>query len=509
MKNKIGLLLLSALVAGSAGCASKITVSKVEKDELKPVMPEKGVYYTLPKTAVDIEIPFYATVTRAGKYGDYLDDYVKECKGKPSSAKIALKDIEANDNILIKSIDVNTVSIRDIDHMYRLDVDLDWFSDFKHTVKLSKDGILTNVNASSKNSMPEMVTELVKFTAKSIPVFALYTVDNIPDIRTPATCSDIISTKSLLDEYERELKSIDAKLIPLVDEKRKILTSSGLKSEPDVIDKSIQYIDKEISEKKKKLTNEMQNRLGKIKMKEIKQAIKEASFLEEEYLYILSTRVIPNEFSAFDSGFGSDTVGWILKKYITEKNTDGEKITRLEIISKNSPEYNTLVSGQNYYLSILPLINIDNGSSEKAPVISEDKNSTDLRYRLPAFAQIKIGRKEKGKDGKPDQLEQLYSSEKFIAQYGPIAFIPTDFNGAEGSIDLSLYPETGGVEAVTIKTTPISPEEAGGLASASTDALVAINNREITELEQKKKLLELKKAVKNLEDEASKEASSE
>lgn len=502
--------LLGVLFVGVSSCASKIIVTPVENSDVLPVMKNSGIYYTLPKTIVNVEIPFSVTTTTYGKYSDDLEKLVQECSEKEKEDIVPK---EPKELIKIKNTSVQTKIISDDNHRYMINVDLEMFSDFSHVVQLTTDGILTSTDSKTKNPFPGIAIEIIKGASSIASKFITFAssvgfddaslkqlqaivektkvqiTDDKPKPPKLTECQKIINTNKAITKYQKEREKIDNSLQPLIIEKEKLLFETGLNSDLGVVEKALAYIDEKIEKKRNKLTKEYEKVLGEVELKQLEKAIEDISVVEEIREFVLTNIIVPDEFKSLANVQVST---WKLYEIKKIKGSDDSEIIYSIEWSNDSEDFKTYVIEQKYNLSVKQndKYTFTNPALLKEAMIREQE-STALRYRLPVAAEIVVRNKDR----------VLSRTNEYISQYGPIAFIPTDFRGIEGNVNLAIHPETGGIKKVTITTIPLSSDTIKDLSASATDTLTAVNDREITELERKKTLLELKKAIKELEEE--------
>lgn len=496
--------LLGALILGFSGCASKIIVTPVKDSEILPVMEKSGIYYTLPKTAVDIKIPFSVIDTSQDKYGINFKECAEECGDNISTEKKCKPVFDTEFDYLIRDISVSSTVIPDDNHRYYINVDLEWFSDFSHNVTLTTAGIYASSNNNVSNPVPKIAVEVAKFAAKTIGMFLPLSVEDfvdIPDKHEPNTCKAIIATRKVLEAYKEKVDEIREKVKPLRDERKKFLTIDGINSDAGVFEKVLSHYDKQILKKDSSLNDELYRQLmlngG---LGGIKKAQQETSFSKRVREFVLSRRIIPNEFENFvittNEGVEIENAPvqtilkskWRLFQIVKRKDASGADVIQAIEKKEESEEYKKFVSKEGYSVTINP-VEYPLTQDQKDQATIREKDSTALRYRLPVSSEIVVKNKDR----------ILLTTQEYIAQYGPIAFLPTEFRGVEGNLELAIHPNTGGLKEVVISTSPISTDTMNDFSTAMTDTMTTYKDREITELERQKKLLELRQAVKELE----------
>jgi hypothetical protein len=133
------------------------------------------------------------------------------------------------------------------------------------------------------------------------------------------------------------------------------------------------------------------------------------------------------------------------------------------------------------------------------------------RYRVPTSAWTKLSVYTDSTKAKPEFLP--LTQYVVIAQYGPIAALPSDFKGKGGHVMVKLWPDSGGLQSVGIGADPIPTtavtsvvDEAFNQLKARQDkaaaaaAAAASADPELDKLTRQQKILTLQKEIKDLQD---------
>ena len=197
-------ILIIVLVFIISGCSSKLAVTPVSNSEIKPYMEKKGLFFSLPKTAVDIEIYFKATDYVIGKYHDIFEECLQACRNNEVTPdKCAEPQKVENTEIILKEISINSSIIPDENHRYNLNIDRDTFSEISHTMSLSSDGILIGTDNTVTNKTVEFGIELLRFAgAIAAPVF--FSRIDIPETISEfeENCQELKQINSILDKHK-------------------------------------------------------------------------------------------------------------------------------------------------------------------------------------------------------------------------------------------------------------------------------------------------------------------
>ncbi|WP_045859184.1 hypothetical protein [Teredinibacter purpureus] len=197
------------------------------------------------------------------------------------------------------------------------------------------------------------------------------------------------------------------------------------------------------------------------------------------------------------------------------------------------PDSNALTVAQLVDISkVQKLVNNWGTTIEVAPIITYEacnQNRNDgfssggYRYRLPADGTVSIKRNVKT-GSQSAQLKEVARTTLPIAQYGPLAELPSDFSGGDGNISFSVFTDTGTMQSLTIGVTPklsenisaagdivktyrtaeeAEKEKADLLATDTAAAAEAAASAELEVLRKEKELLELQRDIQNLKNELS------
>lgn len=494
-----------------AGCSSQYTVSKVD-EKLPKYLPKGGIYYSLPKTEIVVQIPVTQTVTSHGELSYRFDENVKKCKSDASVDTGTDDKYESSTKLERGRITLFTRAIPDSKHRYRLDVTADLFSSFTHTVEVTKSGILTSASSTVKDGVAEValavastVADLAKISSGIVPAAAART--------QIINCSVINEASNAIAAQTNELASIEA-------DRKLLLLKTGLRTESDTLKQSIAYLDKRVAAVKKKY---------KKLVDKTKRDVKKKS------KFVLLSRMTPNEFSAvIDEDNNNDGVNDNLLTFqavalVPAIKTD-ETASTIPVVS-GATAFETVqlidisklekeIAKWKLKINVTPSISY--ATDCKNNCISED-NVGGYKYRISASGTIVVHGVVEVKDSNGQIVKEsisLAQSTLPIAQYGPIAQLPNEFGGSDGNISLALFTDTGALKTVTVGSTPkvaenitagneiltgyLGAKETSKQAKETTQesklnaAEELANNLELNQLRKEKEILELQKSIREL-----------
>ena len=383
----------------------------------------------MPKTEIIAGVDGIQRVIGIGAWVKNFEAYHEECKNNPD----AQLNITLKDSISIKYPEfkiqkpfIVTRSVADIEHRYLLDVDFDMFSSFNHAIELTDSGILMTADSTVNN----VGVEVFKNTLTTIKDIAVSVASVAPFgmvgsiVESSESCNLIFTTVNAVLELENIEKEREAYVLDKATTVR-----------PETLAKAMTIFDSKIAVSKTK--NEKY-------LKMISQEVK-----KYQLRYIAT--ITPKEFQEY----GSDFKGEVLKIADgAELGIPKVKILANEKISKIVEDALSI----RIYVTPDP----DNNFSTvcaNMPDACKDDNVDGYRYRIPVTGKVTM--KNKG--------NIMAESTVNIAQYGPIAALPTKISGLEGSISLSVYSDTGALKRIVVGAKSLPSSMPSDLAGIGTD----------------------------------------
>ena len=494
-----------AMAASVSACGTSYLVTKVDGEKIPTVLPKQGIYYALPKTEVVVGIPISATTTKTGKYFGKFEKFLEACKAGP----IKVPDVEKNDVTPATSykpgqVRIYTRAVPDMDHRYMLNVDADAFSSFSHTVELTEGGLLTSANST---------------VADGATAAVLATVDKVVEIAATVTGFGTGPLKESLDDFVdcKEIRNLEGKRqalereLAVIEQKREqLLLVDGLKASSDTLQKALDLLDRQA-------TGVMQKREYKDYLEKVGREKSIKTFGAFKQLDVEpkgssidrgkdSTNKNQNAVAKWDVVPLPDAKA-MSKDPLSTVTVPGTKIIEALPI-QIAKELIAELDKWKVEISVEPNMEYDLKCSKKNPEPNCSEtlaNSGDggYRYRLPALGKIIV----KGNTGNGKNIVAHATTP--IAQYGPIAQLPSYFGGLEGNVELEVFTDTGALKKVTVGAKPQSPDTIAKFGDIALEQLNARAARkqaeaavedgaELNALKREKETLELRKAIRDL-----------
>lgn len=369
-------------------------------------------------------------------------------------------------------IDITAESIPDYDHLYWSKVDFGLFNSSTQSFTFSADGVLKSANTTVTNKTIEFAKDILTVAFEATAKGAgLLKKEEVEEEVGTETCKNIKADLKKYEDLENEIK----KLKDTRNTKRlEIILGEGLKSDPDTLKLVLAAFDKET----KRLVQSMEENSDINEMVNGKKV--------ETKNYVAVATIVPVEFD----NVGTDTVQAALKNIVDKDEKAAVVWSFLSVNDKD--ERQLVVPSQGLKSCVSKNINIsikqteDSGHTlvKKDAVSDAEKNkATGFRYRIPVLAHVEVSIGEQGE-------EQKGTSDIQIAQYGPVAFLPSKIFGSKGSVKFGMN-SSGGLDSLDITSEAIPSDT----VSSSTQQLLDYEKNRLT---NEKDMLELKSEIKKL-----------
>jgi len=496
-----GVMAFGGLVLG--GCGSQYTVTHLPnfpEDAVPKHMPEPGIYYSLPKTEVVIRIPVKRTVTHHSRLSYKFDENVERCS-KGEKLLLAARDVLTDHER--GRIEVFTRAVPDPAHRYRLDITAEAFSSFTHTIQVTEAGILTNADTTVKDAK----TAFALSTAKSLVSLAKV-VSGLPvgaAAKAPPTCDDILFAKVMADAIDQETTD---KIAGLADQRESLLLEKGLASEPDTLAKALSHLDGKIAEAKGEAV-QCKTKLGILPKKiEVTELALFGRFTPKEFAKLEWRPEWKSEGKTEDVWFEP----WQLLATTPKPKDEDKQTSILPPVDDGTAQEAVEVWAARDLKALLEdwklAVQIESPKYQDCVDDCQTPMGDGYRYRLPANGTVTINLTQKRKDD--STVEVVVKADIPVAQYGPIARLPSEFDGLGGNIKLGLYSDFGTLKEVTVGATPQSADTASSVTQLVTDTIEARRaardaeeaeaaGEEKAELTARKDLLQLQVDILTLE----------
>lgn len=482
------LLTMLVMVGGLTACGAHYNVTKLDGPEIPKLLPHQGIYYTLPKTEIVLRIPVTVKKITEGRLFYEFEDNVKQCRANSTYTVELRQEYDKKWKIkyehLPGRIDIFTRSIPDPNHRYRLDVNAEAFSSFSHTVEVTSSGLLSSAESTIADASTQVALDVAKSVASLAATAAGYPA--LPASADP-DCADFIEAADKLDEMNSALEKIESK-------RQDILFGLGLNAEVGSLKMAIDFLDAQAAK--------------------IKKANKETVALtkqtEEESKFVLFGTVVPNEFAELKNA--SPIWRAVALVPASKQKEDAPMLPNVPGASLNDTleivvpdKLKERLKEWDYTISATPSVTYATKcgtADQEAACVDDGKGG--YRYRIAAAGEIVVDRKGKDKNSNIIRVE-VASASVPVAQFGPIAQLPSSFGGKEGNITLSVFTDTGAMKKITVGATPQSSDIMTGGIGVFEDFLTRRElkeeetaDEELNQLTREKQLLELKKAIRDL-----------
>ncbi len=446
-------------------------------------MGPSGIYYSLPKTQAHIAIPVSVEQLQSGRVGKIYDQCLAACAaGTVAQPKEC--ELPRNTTVQILKPEITLKGAPDPSHTYYVTMNAELFSSIKHQMSFDESGVIADASSSGANMTFEVVGGVIK-TVASVVGSGLFSLareripaqeKQPPKVDNALTCSDAKTIGAALKGYEE-----------------------AIAKERQVLDKWLRpgakpRVDPEFA---KLLITRSNERVAEIKDKAAKyRTAADLDVVKKTFKYTLrSTEPLsPSDFAA-----------------IAPTHLDLKQDAPADEAEASRPALADILKDRiSFYAGLAPKVQIP--KCENAACREPDP--AGYRYRIPALGQLTLYALEVADplDHSKDKRHDLVVDAIPVAQYGPVASLPSRFEGKGGSVELAISPITGGLKKVTIgsdalpATAVTAPLESlrSGLEDRSkrkeADAEKA-RNADKTALERERDLLKLQKEIKDLRSE--------
>jgi hypothetical protein len=486
LKKTVYLSLFSMILFFINGCAPALRVSKVNKDSTKAL---EGLYYSLPKTVIDIEIPIIKTIKSPGKYVDFA-----ECLFDGNIIKEEKTSFNTGD------VNITTRHIPDEEQIYNIQIGGWWFFQTRDAViKLTEDGLLTGVVDSVEDKTIEFT---VKTLATGIGVAAKYALASYTGGLQAARASQPFTTTSTLETIFFEIiknNSIEC-ILKFYNDNRK----------ENVFDKDNLSFK---NEKARKAASTYMKLLGV--QKNISEILNnKPAMLTNAYQTKEALEFSIKELKTIEENLKSEFVGF----------TSNQKFNlKLSISPQSDKIYNIMhfykEDQKKFFIEIPSYVDQRNISPDWIQIVTKDRSSFDsnfelnieeiesigrflnkhnisrkgsFRYRLPAQAKITIleSRIEKGATAKTKIAMQDIN----LAQWGAIVTLPRRTGTfISNKYDFTVFEKTGGLSNFILGTKSLDPNILDPVGQATKEYIDARDP--LVLLKRQKEFLETQKSI--------------
>lgn len=390
MKNTTTIALLFAALIFYSSCSSNYQVYRI--DEKEAFAKKNGVFYSLPKTVVNVKVTVEKVDRIRGPYAEFANTYL----GIPS----VITENQSSFNIV--DIEVTTFSEADSEKIF--------FVSFPKKMNKNKQDFILSLQENGVISGLNISDELLGVKNKS------YHTDNISNV------SDFNAQQFKMFLNENILEKVDTLFemihIDTMKYEKQILKRS-------TVQKSIELKAKETSEYLIKLSEHKINLLS---------GYQEIAYNEESIKFMVnSIDQLIAEYTSLFTGKQNRSVLEYNFTIIPEKNNTGGKfifsLDRFRGFS-DSPSVN---NASNIFVEFMPSMSTSKIAEAIEQQISNQKSLKGLYYNIPEKTKIVF---YKGNN------EIVYESNILINQFGTINFLPAE------QLKVKFYNNSGAIQMI-------------------------------------------------------------
>jgi hypothetical protein len=479
-----GILEASMIFAGLAaslvlqGCAVTIESKRIVTNDgdakLPSVIPGTGITTALVRTRFDLVQPVSWTPASASPVADMFDRCFRTCnenKNDPNKTAVACKIDKPEGHINFFRPAMRSVTVPDRTHVYQTTVSADMFQTSNVTISSAANGTLEDVNAKTSSVAFEVLAATAKAVATALvpkpqagSVYMSARVDKI-DIKllqnlreafnTPGlTCSDLPSEISKIEQnLPDQLACKQARAVQsCIDRDVGISVQKEQNDRDKLFDRAVERkLDHRL------LAAAVANRTERIANAQARLSAARSFYgisskkAEPRVFSMVKALDGPQEFTEYNDSANFDQfTNLSANPWAIESQEDISNLNFGQVAKKLEE------SGRKYTVkTVLPVA--ISSPRQNSDVGAEDKIlGNGFRYRLPITAVTTVQVLKLDDKQKPVIVDSI-RSEAVVAQYGPIAAMPSRFYGKGGRVHLKLWPESGGIQTAEIGSDGLDP----------------------------------------------------
>ena len=433
-------ILLAVFALWIISCGSNLP-AVLPIDENSDTKTKKGIFYSLPKTLIRIEIPIISITKIPGPLFENEDWFNQAVE----SIGLTTDEIIKTESTTYKLGDavISTITLPDEKNTFFIELDIEWTKDLSLNMQLSKEGLLESSKSDSTDRAFDIGVKLAKSTA--------------------SIAAKIFMPEAEKEEREKRKKKYVnqniAEINIIRNDRYKLISGNIGQMSGGLHPETLKLMLEELDKREQDLTNDLRGITTEKKWTAIFEIEPDTIDAEAELLRFSEINGIA-ELSKYCVNDFSNPF---------DKTSDKEAdLIEMKISAKKQP----------------------------ADIIkSNDKNiDGSFFYRIPVQTHVEIKKNEK----------TFIAENVYLAHLGPIRQLPKDFKSKSALLDLSFYTDTGGIKKIDTQAKAVDIGEAvesiGKSVGEMTEKILK-EDKELSALERKKKILELKNQIKKLEKE--------
>lgn len=469
--------------------------------------------YALPRTELEVVQPVKLKVPTHGLLANTVDSCRRACKATDGNVRDDACSFSIAPSLSFLPSELRTTAVADLERQYQVRPSAGMFQSTNFKLENASNGVLDNMDSSQSNLAYEVLSDglkvAVKLAAMAMPSMVMATdMKNIPNgKRSKSNCYDTsVQIASLAESKEGTLScslldEIDTCMDPYLKEvtkQKSALNDLFHKAETQKIDAKL-------------LANIAANRREQLDAAVAKRddaasiyGLDAGKDKEASYQIILPMGG-PPEFTGFTSKASmTDIIKGGHARIAATSDNGAEMMGTLAALAKEQTRYYVATSTMPARISFA--MNLD-----------AEPQGNGYKYRVPVLAQTSLTVYKDKDEKQEDKVFGPVIDRKIIAQYGPIAAMPSTFYGKGGKVALKLWPESGALKVVEVGADAIPASSVTGVLDEvytqrkarqdKADARAAADagkDAEVDALTRQKTLLDLKKQIKDLESELAK-----
>jgi Domain of unknown function (DUF4831) len=436
-KSQISIVAIEIIFLISILSACTTRLAEVKQVNENDKLDSHGFFYSLPKTAIRIEIPIKRAIKKPGPLFVDNDNFYQQANSIGLSKNKINKKLETKYSIGDPII--SSFSLPDPDATFFVKMDSQPTEELILEMELTESGLMERAKSESTNRLLDIGVKTLEAGASIAGNFIKY--------------GGMTSKRDLLDAQIEQIKEIRKSKYDLISG-NSVGVTGGMPAE------TLKLMISELNKEEKRLLNAIQGTKEEKEWIAIFEFIPTTKTDQAKFLSITddgTLSISPTCVNCASYPFGK----------VLQGNTD-----ELEVF--------LITKAQRQPADILKTLNINL------------KENGSFYYRIPLQTEIQIFKKEK----------LLSSKSILVAHLGPKYQLAKKFQSRTGSIELFVYTNTGAIKKINNTAKPFDAEtaiETLGTSAANLSEIILKGDDEITKLEREKEILELKKAIRDLE----------